>query len=165
MISFWCSRRENFTHPFFFIIYLKIPITFYPLPASYIHQPHFQPPPPTAYDLFYVFLCIGISLILLKSQFQFTAFQMKFLLKMNANSIYSETLDSIKFVLYNIPAIRCALACITLVAGWRQCSRSFPEGSSVKRAKPESWGFLIPALWFSVFTNSSTVVDPSNPTT
>jgi len=49
--------------------------------------------------------------------------------------------------------------------GCRQCSRSLPDGSSVKRAKPEICGFLMPALWFTVFRNSCTVVEPSKPTT
>lgn len=53
----------------------------------------------------------------------------------------------------------------TLADGCRQCSRSLPNGSSVKRAKPDSWGFLTPILWFSVLRNSSTVVEPSKPTT
>ena len=53
----------------------------------------------------------------------------------------------------------------TLADGCRQCSRSLPEGSSVKRVKPDSWGFLMTILWFSVLRNSSTVVEPSNPTT
>lgn len=53
----------------------------------------------------------------------------------------------------------------TLADGCRQCSRSLPDGSSVKRANPDSWGFLIPILWFSVWRNSSTVVEPSKPTT
>ncbi len=35
----------------------------------------------------------------------------------------------------------------------------FPKGSSVKSAKPEICGFLMPALWLTVFRNSSTVVE------
>ena len=47
----------------------------------------------------------------------------------------------------------------------RQCSRSRPEGSSVKRAKPEWDDVLMPASWFSRWRNSSTVDEPSKPTT
>lgn len=53
----------------------------------------------------------------------------------------------------------------TLADGWRQCSRSLPDGSSEKRLNPVSWGFLMPIRWFSLWRNSSTVVEPSKPTT
>lgn len=54
---------------------------------------------------------------------------------------------------------------ITLTLPCRQCSRSLPEGSSVKRAKPEWDDFLMPVSWFSRWRNSSTVEEPSKPTT
>ena len=47
----------------------------------------------------------------------------------------------------------------------RQCSRSLPAGSSVKRAKPEREDFLMPISWFNRWRNSSTVEEPSKPTT
>lgn len=53
----------------------------------------------------------------------------------------------------------------TLTLPCRQCSRSLPEGSSVKRAKPEWDDFLMPVSWFSCWRNSSTVEEPSKPTT
>lgn len=54
---------------------------------------------------------------------------------------------------------------ITLILPCRQCSRSLPEGSSMKRAKPECEDFLMPISWFSRCRNSSTVEEPSKPTT
>lgn len=54
---------------------------------------------------------------------------------------------------------------ITLMLPCRQCSRSLPEGSSVKRAKPEWDDFLMPVSWFRRWRNSSTVEEPSKPTT
>lgn len=56
-------------------------------------------------------------------------------------------------------------ALITLMLPCRQCSRSLPEGSSVKRAKPEWEDFLMPVSWFRRWRNSSTVEEPSKPTT
>lgn len=35
----------------------------------------------------------------------------------------------------------------------RQCSRSLPAGSSVKRAKPEREDFLMPVSWFNRWRN------------
>lgn len=54
---------------------------------------------------------------------------------------------------------------VTLTLPCRQCSRSLPQGSSVKRAKPEWDDFLMPVSWFSRWRNSSTVEEPSKPTT
>lgn len=54
---------------------------------------------------------------------------------------------------------------VTLMLPCRQCSRSLPEGSSVKRAKPEWEDFLMPVSWFRRWRNSSTVEEPSKPTT
>lgn len=54
---------------------------------------------------------------------------------------------------------------VTLMLPCKECSRSLPEGSSVKRAKPERAGFLMPVSWFSRWRNSSTVEEPSKLTT
>lgn len=53
----------------------------------------------------------------------------------------------------------------TLAVFWRQCSNVLSIGSSLKRAKPEWVESRIPASSFTVWINSSTVVEPSKPTT
>lgn len=53
----------------------------------------------------------------------------------------------------------------TFMLPCRQCSKFLPEGSSVNRENPMWDGFLIPVSWFSLWMNSSTVEEPSKPTT
>ena len=53
----------------------------------------------------------------------------------------------------------------TLHLGSSQCSSSFSIGSSLNKANPDWLTSRHPISWFKVTINSSTVVEPSNPTT
>ena len=53
----------------------------------------------------------------------------------------------------------------TLVLGSNQCSSSFSMGSSLNNANPDWLTSRHPISWLSVTKNSSTVVEPSKPTT